>query len=441
MDTNYLPGDLINFYRGPESSYSYLQPEPTEKHKGGIFFAEDTHKLYLDGHEYGGDGKRRVLDVQLDEEKNLIIYYDDETTSSIPMKVTTSSVLTEEIEISGGPWASVVSSAFGNKIPANITFQSFLEKLLRKEFWPSPSYTTGSFSVSAEAPSMNITGASNGGTVLVGTKINVGKITAQSVTYSSTPSKITGITYGYSSELDGEVNTNTSITASGWTILQKSNSKYSLTRSASGFGGEGDASTSAEIASDCILNATTLTVGIGSNSISITQTSPTMTGSAGGIGSTYYYLSSFGNRDDSHKTRTIAAQSGITKTPSNTSSSVFSVTGVRPCYTNISGSSLLEETSVQLPLTSGSTFTISFNESANNKHFMFEYPTTHTVSSFKVKDLQGNYVDYKGSYNKLYTTTTRTINGVEYQYNIFSTEGPFQGSMDCKISLNKGLNS
>lgn len=434
--------ELVYFFRGPESHYSYFLQEPTDKHKGGIFFAEDTHKVYLDGELYGGVGlEGNVADVQINSNQELVIYYGDGTSRTLHLKVKTSSVLTEEIEISGGPWAGVVSSAFGDKVPSNISFQEFLEKLLRKEIWPSPSYINGSFSVSAPTPSLTITGASSGGIVLVGTEINVGKTIAKEVTYSQNPSKITGLTYGYSNTIDGSITTQSSISSSPWTFSQKQDGVYTLTRKTSGFEGNGNASVS-NTTSDCSLAGVVLKVGLGYNSIIVTQNSPSIIGSIEGINNVYYYVSSFKNRNETHKTKTIAQQTNIVKTPMEVNSGLFSITGVKPCYSNVFENILLEESISQLTLTSGSIFNVSVpSEVVNNQHFMFVYPASHIITSFKVKDLQGNYVDYKGTYNPTYDSATKTINGVDYEYNVFSTTGALQGSMDCRITLNKGLNS
>ena len=75
--------DTIYFHRGPESHYSYFLDPPSNIHRG-IFFAEDTHRLYLDGELYAGDNKKRIINIKEDV-LGLVIEYDDETTTIVSL--------------------------------------------------------------------------------------------------------------------------------------------------------------------------------------------------------------------------------------------------------------------------------------------------------------------------------------------------------------------
>ena len=69
---------VIKFYRGPSSAYNPVT------HANGIFFTTDTHKIMLNGSEYGGDSSKKVANVTLNENANgIVITYTDSTTSNL----------------------------------------------------------------------------------------------------------------------------------------------------------------------------------------------------------------------------------------------------------------------------------------------------------------------------------------------------------------------
>lgn len=69
---------IIKFYRGLSSAYNPVT------HANGIFFTTDTHKIMLNGSEYGGDSSKKVANVTLNENANgIVITYTDSTTSNL----------------------------------------------------------------------------------------------------------------------------------------------------------------------------------------------------------------------------------------------------------------------------------------------------------------------------------------------------------------------
>lgn len=69
---------VIKFYRGLSSAYNPVT------HANGIFFTTDTHKIMLNGSEYGGDSSKKVANVTLNENANgIVITYTDSTTSNL----------------------------------------------------------------------------------------------------------------------------------------------------------------------------------------------------------------------------------------------------------------------------------------------------------------------------------------------------------------------
>lgn len=69
---------VIKFYRGLSSDYNPVT------HADGIFFTTDTHKIMMNGSEYGGDSSKKVSDVTLNENGNgIVITYTDLSTKNL----------------------------------------------------------------------------------------------------------------------------------------------------------------------------------------------------------------------------------------------------------------------------------------------------------------------------------------------------------------------
>ena len=96
---------------------------------------------------------------------------------------------------------------------------------------------------------------------------------------------------------------------------------------------------------------------------------------------------------------------------------------------------------IEIPLTTSKTFEFDVpSEVASNIHFIFEYPATHTVTSFEIwNKFDNKFVEYAASYEKISETVEKDINGIKYQYNRFTTTGNLQGEGKYKITLSKGL--
>ena len=110
-----------------------------------------------------------------------------------------------------------------------------------------------------------------------------------------------------------------------------------------------------------------------------------------------------------------------------------------PVYVNISGGSFVNDM-IEMSLTTSSVIDINVpSEVATEIHFTFDYPATHSVESFKIKDLKGDYVDYAAAYEKEYETVIKDICGNEVSYKRFVTTGALQGEGIYKITLSRGL--
>ena len=122
-----------------------------------------------------------------------------------------------------------------------------------------------------------------------------------------------------------------------------------------------------------------------------------------------------------------------------TKSASISVTGVYPVYVNIDSGSLVDETA-KMSLTASNIFEFNVpSEVASGIHFTFDYPATHHVTSFEIKDLTGKFVKYDATYETESETLTKVVGEKNVSYKRFVTTGKLQGEGTYRITLSKGL--
>ena len=73
-------------------------------------------------------------------------------------------------------------------------------------------------------------------------------------------------------------------------------------------------------------------------------------------------------------------------------------------------------------------------------NFMFDYPTTKSISNFETKDMQGNWTPFSAWYDAKSEEITKTINGKSYKYYRLTTGGGNGDSEGYRITLNESLN-
>lgn len=141
------------------------------------------------------------------------------------------------------------------------------------------------------------------------------------------------------------------------------------------------------------------------------------------------------------KTGKTAADKTATWSSANASATAqTTITGVYPVFNNISGGALIADATNKMALTSAATITIENVPAEGDNHLMFDFPNDRTVSSFKVKNLSGNYVDYTGAWNAT-ETVQKNVNGTSYTYSRLTTTGGAQGAgVSYQITLSKSLN-
>ena len=332
-----------------------------------------------------------------------------------------------------------LSGSFGNVSNGKIyttdnTVEDILRDLLCKEIYPDVSLTTTNPTLSFGG--LNGASASNYQSIMeVGSILNLNPVTLSVATITRGYRSGTGFTYGCSSINDGEkdadgnpptINATSSLVGTYSLSEKYSPSSIGTVRIA----------TSSEKYADVKFEEGSIKIGLGSNTISISATSPS------GVYThpeypEYYVVSNLGHTNENEK---LSKSSAVNQTLSSiTKSETISVTGVYPVYVNISSGSFVNDP-LKMSLTTGSIFEFDVpSEVASGIHFTFDYPATHTITSFKIKDLSGNFVDYSATYEAESVTITKVIGEENVSYKRLVTTGALQGVGTYKITLSKGL--
>jgi hypothetical protein len=178
-------------------------------------------------------------------------------------------------------------------------------------------------------------------------------------------------------------------------------------------------------------------IGLGSNKISLTVESPS------GVYThpeypEYYVVSNLGSTNVNKKLSKSNVVNGTLNSTKVVSS--ISVTGVYPVYVNIDSGSFIEEP-LEMELTASNTIEFDVpSEVASGIHFAFDYPATHSVTSFEIwNKFENKFVNYAATYESESEIVEKDINGFKYQYNRFATTGNLQGEGKYKITLSKRL--
>lgn len=314
------------------------------------------------------------------------------------------------------------------------TIEEILRDLLCKEIYPIPSLSTTNPILSFGA--INGATASNYQSIMeVGSVLNLNPVTVGTASISNGSRGGTGFTYGYSVENDGKKDGNNPPLKSATNVSLVGSYSLTETYSPSSIGTVRtvDASDNCD---NVKFDEGSVKIGLGSNTISISATSPSGTYTHLEYPE-YYVVSNLGNTNENNKLPKASAVNGSLS--SITKSASISVTGVYPVYVNISSGSFVDEP-IKMSLTTSNIFELDVpSEVASEKHFTFDYPATHTISSFEIKDLSGNFVDYSATYEAESVIITKVIGGDDVSYKRLITTGAFQGVGTYKITLSKGL--
>lgn len=329
---------------------------------------------------------------------------------------------------------SIGNISNGKTYTTENTVEDVLRDLLCKEIYPD-------VSLSRTDPILSFGGisgatASNYKSIMeVGSVLNLNPVTLSSASIASGYRGGSGFNYGYSINNDGKKDGDgnpPSISATSSLV-----GTYSLTEKYSPSSiGTVRTTNSSERYTDVKFEEGSVKIDLGSNTITITATSPS------GVYThpeypEYFVVSNLGNTNENEKISKADVVEGtlnaITK-----SASIF-VTGVYPVYVNIDSGSLVDETS-KMSLTASNIFEFNVpSEVASGIHFTFDYPATHNVTSFEIKDLTGKFVKYDATYETESETLTKVVGEKNVSYKRFVTTGKLQGEGTYRITLSKGL--
>lgn len=312
----------------------------------------------------------------------------------------------EDITVAGG--AIDAAGVFANNvIPAGMSVEEILRKLLCVEKWPSTTSAKGTASASVTNPT--ITASVNKNSVVeYGSSITFNAITANKASISTNDSTVTGFTHGYGLTLAGEdVTTNQSV-SQAW--VSKEIGASSLTATVSGFSSLGTAT-------GATLPSQTVTAdAIGTNTLTVKTTTGKCSAALPEVPA-YYIVSNMGNRDNDHKSESIA--SGTFEVASVSNSVSYSVTAVYPVFNNISGDSLQAAVDKKMTLANTSVFEVAYPTEVGVAHYAsFAYPANRTLTVKILNTLSGNFEDYAGTATDVAETDKRSINGKDVQYNV-----------------------
>lgn len=303
------------------------------------------------------------------------------------------------------------------------------------------------------APSSTQSWSGSNKLVEYGSTIEVGKVTAANASANAPALTFSNFAYGFATSTGKHtVSKNTNPSKVDATVTTDTTDvEYTLSRTYSdNVGRPADHSADSvkgAYGSGLSFAAENVTAGLGSNTVKFTLSVNKQIHSATvAAPSVYYALSNLGNTDkDNVSQQKIDRTVAYTYTPrpaipASASSSTYTVTGVWPVYSNIKSGAFIADATTRYTLQTSNVFefidTPTEVGSANN--FMFDYPATHTVSKFEMKDPSGNWVAFAGSYTAASEPFNKTVQGVERSYKRLTTAGG-NGSMKYRITLNKSL--
>lgn len=367
---------------------------------------------------------------------------------------------TDDITIAGGPLANYFDDVYtGGKIPAGTSLQSLLTALACVEKWPNPAAKGSWGTLTSTFPKMADVSATADGKVIssgtlveVGSSVTFGAYSGKDVS-SNTPSlTFDNFSYGYATTTGKHAPTKTesnpaSVTA---TVIPASDPTYTLTRTYEKFTQQEGADTATSkignSGSGISFVSDTVTVAVGTNKVTYGISVDKQVHSAKvKAPAVYYALSNLGNTDKNG-----AAQQTVDYTtehtytpnpaiPTSPDSATFNVVGVKPVYFNINDGAFEADTNIRYALQTAAVFEFIKTPAEGTYKFMFDYPATHVVSKFEMRDPSGEWKPVASNYNvDSLKGHFKTIQGVKHPYKRLTTAGG-AGEQNYRITLNKTL--
>jgi hypothetical protein len=172
--------------------------------------SKDEIKTYNGGTSIHIDNENKIsVKIAADtEEKNNFIEINENNELELNTITLDAAVISEDIEVNGGAWADEVETVFDGKIPAGITFEDFLKRMLKREKFVNEFYTDRTFNVYAKEINPGLFYADkdvNNQIVEVGTKVTIKQFEPTSTKAEQGLTAGT-FTYGYKVGEGGEYN-------------------------------------------------------------------------------------------------------------------------------------------------------------------------------------------------------------------------------------------
>lgn len=343
-------------------------------------------------------------------------------------------------ELSSSITVAGLPGTLGANISNGTTYNSvedILRDLLCKEIYPNVSMVTVNPTLSFGGINVDDKDSNYKSIMEVGSILNLGSVSLGSASISKGYRVGSGFTYGYSTNndniKDGEGNP-----PQIESVNESLEGLYTLTETYSPTNiGTPRTSISSEFCDDVNFGVGDVKIALGSNTISITATSPSGKYTHPEYPE-YYVVSNLGKINGSKLEASSSIDGVLNSIRKNKS---ISITGVYPVYVNINkDTKKIVDDPIKMELTTSDNFEFDVPSEVENRiHFKFDYPATHTVTSFEIKDMTGEFVKYDATYDAESETVIKVIGGENISYKRFITTGKLQGEGTYKITLSKGL--
>ena len=281
------------------------------------------------------EGKISVKIAKDTEEKENFIEFNEDNELVLNKITLDATVISEDIEINGGAWADEVETVFDGKIPSGITFEEFLKKMLKKEYFVSDFSTVRNFEVflTNNNPTLTSNGMDVIGQVVeIGTMVKLGAISAPETKAVQTLSA-GSFTYGYKVGEDGEYKNSQLYTEALTPNLVESESKIHVTFS--NLVNDINGNTELEgifVSGGNSVNEVIGYVREGHNNIRISQTGNTYSSNSDVKGNSIFVASSLKNYTDSNGETNIYEITFPSSAKTAMSQVDYQVTGAKKYY-------------------------------------------------------------------------------------------------------------
>ena len=336
--------------------------------------------------------------------------------------------LSEPITVTGLP--SDIGSISNGKIYT--TIEDVLKDLLCKEIYPEVSLSTIDPIITFK---VNGATASNYEKIMeVGSVLNLNEVTLEPTLITNGYRKATGFEYGYSEDYDGEIKYNDIDIDKKDSEITELYGDYILKETYESSTEKVENTSSSKNCEDVKFDERSVVIGLGSNKITISATSPSIDYYHPEY-TDYFVVSNLKKRDKKlSDSVSLSKTDKVTKT--GTYENIIEVTGVYPVYANIDlDSNAFVDDMKKMKLQDKTEFLFDSvpSESKYQKHFTFEYPSIYNIS-FKIKNIEGIFVDFKSTYEII--ELDKSVGDVIY--NRLTTTGGFLGEGNkYKITLSK----